>query len=250
VTFFSGKKMKNILLKCTLAALISASVSQFAMADLVLSGTRVVYPANKKDVTVQLTNKGKNPLLAQSWIDDGDPSARPETVDVPFYLTPPVSRIDPEKGQTLRIVYNQPKLPKDRESIFWLNVLEIPAKAKKGEKGEGENTLQLAFRTRVKLFFRPENLKVQPNEAAKMVVWNKAGDKKLTADNPSPYYISFSNVDLSAAGKKIEVGDAMLAPFSKTDMTAKQSISGGNWMVKYAYVNDYGGSESGEAALK
>lgn len=242
--------MKNLVMKCAVAAVITASFSQFAMADLVLSGTRMIYPANKKDVTLQLTNKGMKPLLAQSWIDAGDPSARPETVDVPFYLTPPVSRIDPGKGQTLRVVYNQKSLPKDRESIFWLNVLEIPAKAKAGEKGAGNNSLQLAFRTRIKLFFRPDNLQPQRNDAVKQVVWSKSGDKVITANNPTPYYISFSAIDLTSGSKKISTEDSMLAPFSKTQINTKQSLAGGNWSVNYASVNDYGGSDNGTVALK
>lgn len=242
--------MKNIAIKCAVAVVMAASFSQCAMADLVLSGTRVIYPAGKKDVTVQLTNKGVRPLLAQSWIDSGDATARPETVDVPFYLTPPVSRIDPDKGQTLRIVYNQKTLPKDRESIFWLNVLEIPAKAKTGDKGKASNTLQLAFRTRVKLFFRPENLNSPRTEAAKSVNWNKTSDTVITADNPTPYYISFSGIDLVSGSKKVAAGDSMLAPFSKTPIKIKQSIAGSNWTVKYSSVNDYGGADNGEKALK
>ncbi|AEX50632.1 FimC family chaperone protein [Rahnella aquatilis CIP 78.65 = ATCC 33071] len=242
--------MKQNLIKCTLAVLLAAGFCQSANADLVLSGTRVIFPAEKKDVTVQLTNKGTHPLLAQSWIDAGDPSARPESVDVPFYLTPPVSRIDPEKGQTLRIVYNQPKLPKDRESVFWLNVLEIPAKAKKGESSEVDNTLQLAFRTRVKIFYRPTGLKSQPNLAAKDVIWSKVGTNKIKANNPTPYYISYSAVNLSSGAKKVELGDAMLAPFSTTELQSKQNINENSWAINYAFINDYGGSENGNAALK
>lgn len=242
--------MKQKLIKCTLAVILAAGFSQYACADLVLSGTRVIFPANKKDVTVQLTNKGSHPLLAQSWIDAGDPSARPESVDVPFYLTPPVSRIDAEKGQTLRIVYNQPKLPADRESIFWLNVLEIPAKAKKGDGSTTDNTLQLAFRTRVKLFYRPDNLKPQPNQAASAVIWSKAGGNKIKANNPTPYYISYSAVNLKSGTKNVELGDAMLAPFSTTELQSKQSINDGAWKINYASINDYGGSDKGESTLK
>ena len=242
--------MKKVILAGVIAGLCTAVLSQPAMADLVLSGTRVIYPAAKKDVTIQMTNKGKRPLLAQSWIDAGDPSARPESVDVPFYLTPPVTRIDPEKGQTLRLVYNQPTLPKDRESIYWLNVLEIPSKAKSSGKEADNNTLQLAFRTRIKIFFLPENLKPLPNEAAAKVVWQKSGDNKITADNPTPYYISYSSIDLVSGSRTLDLGDSMLAPFSKADLTAKQSITGAGWKVKYAAINDYGGSDQGELSLR
>ncbi|MEN2733548.1 fimbria/pilus periplasmic chaperone [Escherichia coli] len=43
-------------------------------------------------------------------------------------ITPPIFRMDSKSGQTVRIVYTGESLPKDRESLFYLNVLDIPAK--------------------------------------------------------------------------------------------------------------------------
>lgn len=42
-----------------------------ACADIVISGTRIIYPSKSKDVTVILENKGNKPLLVQPWLDDG-----------------------------------------------------------------------------------------------------------------------------------------------------------------------------------
>ncbi|WP_409333365.1 fimbria/pilus periplasmic chaperone, partial [Escherichia coli] len=43
---------------------------------------------------------------------------------VPFTATPPVSRIDAKRGQTIKLMYTASSaLPKDRESVFWFNVL-------------------------------------------------------------------------------------------------------------------------------
>lgn len=53
----------------TLAALVcaSAALSTFsASADIVISGTRVVYTQSSKDVTVKMENRGNKPLLVQS----------------------------------------------------------------------------------------------------------------------------------------------------------------------------------------
>lgn len=97
-------------------------------ASVVISGTRVIYSSEAKDVTVKLNNVGKAPVLIQSWIDDGDMTVKPENIRVPFILTPPINRVDPGKGQTLRLSYTGAALPMDKESVFWLNVLEIPAK--------------------------------------------------------------------------------------------------------------------------
>lgn len=49
-------------------------------------------------------------------------------------------------------------LPQDRESLFYFNLREIPPKSSK------PNTLQLALQTRIKLFYRPAPLAVNPND--------------------------------------------------------------------------------------
>ena len=46
--------------------------SSSAIADIVISGTRVIYTSDQKSVNVRLENKGNNPLLVQSWLDTGD----------------------------------------------------------------------------------------------------------------------------------------------------------------------------------
>lgn len=137
----------------TLTSLVcaSAAFSTFnTCADIVISGTRVIYPQSAKDVTVKMENRGTKPLLVQSWLDDGRDTVNPQELKLPFIVTPPVSRIDPSKGQTVRITWTQQPLAQDRESLFWFNVLEVPPKAK---DGDSQNVLQLAFRTRIKMFF-------------------------------------------------------------------------------------------------
>ncbi|WP_218722727.1 fimbria/pilus periplasmic chaperone, partial [Escherichia coli] len=47
------------------------------IADIVISGTRVIYKSDQKSVNVRLENKGNNPLLVQSWLDTGDDNAEP-----------------------------------------------------------------------------------------------------------------------------------------------------------------------------
>lgn len=74
-------------MKWILSALLIASV-QPVHAGLVIYGTRVIYPAEKNEVLVQLMNQGERSSLVQSWIDDGDSSLPPEKIHVPFMLTP------------------------------------------------------------------------------------------------------------------------------------------------------------------
>lgn len=63
-------------------------------------------------------------------------------------------------------------LPKDRESVFWFNVLEVPPKPDAATVAN-QSLLQLAFRTRIKLFYRPEALKGNPSEAPLALKWSR-----------------------------------------------------------------------------
>ncbi len=206
-----------------------ALIAPAASAGVIISGTRVIYSSDAREVSVKLTNVGKRPVLVQSWIDDGDTKATPETIHVPFVLTPPINRIEAGKGQTLRISQTGELLPTDRESIFWLNVLEIPAK---DPLLKNENHLQMAFRSRIKFFYRPANLGTNVNAAINSFKWSTDG-KKITATNPGPYYVSF--VTLSVNNK--DISGEMVAPFSSHSFNLA-SVKGDK--VKGELVNDYG----------
>ena len=105
-------------------------------------------------------------------------------------MSPPINRIEPKKGQTLRISYTGKALPAGRESVFWLNVLEIPAKAK-----SADNMLQMAFRTRIKVFFRPSGLRGTPAQAAEQLSWSMSGSQ-VKAANASQYHVSLVRVGI------------------------------------------------------
>lgn len=234
------------------ACLTAAVFASFqASADIVISGTRIVYQQSLKDVIVSLDNRGKKPLLVQTWLDDGRDDTNPQELKLPFIITPPVSRIDPQKGQSVRISYLGGSLPQDRESLFWFNVLEIPPKSKLKE-GESPNQLQLAFRTRIKLFFRPDGLKGTPGDAAAKVTWSqqKQGSTyNLVAHNDSPYNVSISNVTLKSAGKIYQVEHKSILPFSTEAMLVKGLTNTAPGSVTYDTINDNGGADTFDAKV-
>lgn len=98
-----------------------------AQASLVIKGTRVIYNADSKGATVEISNTDDFPNIMQAWIDTDPENKSPENAKAPFIITPAVARLDPKSSQTLRIIYTGDELPKDRESVFYLNVLQIPA---------------------------------------------------------------------------------------------------------------------------
>jgi chaperone protein EcpD len=221
--FFSRLAYQANLL--AVVALFSASGS----ASVVITGTRVIYPSDAKEVSVKLNNVGSSPVLIQSWIDKGDITAKPSAIQVPFVLAPPMNRVEPSKGQILRISYLGNVLPMDRESVFWLNVLEVPAK---NTAKSNDNFLQMAFRSRIKLFYRPVELEGNANDAAQTVTWT-GKDNGIQASNPSPYYVSF--VTLTVNGQKVD-GD-MIPPYGS--LTFNLPGKAGS-QITGEFVNDYG----------
>lgn len=223
-----------------------------ANADIVISGTRVIYPQSSKDVIVNLDNHGEKPLLVQTWLDDGRDGVNPQELKLPFVITPPVSRIDPKKGQSVRITYTGTPLPQDRESLFWFNVLEIPPKSK-AAKSENLNQLQLAFRTRIKFLYRPDGLKGTAGDAAEHLTWSqkKEGNTlQLVAHNNSAYNVSLSSVTVKVGGKSYDVAHKTVSPLGDTAMVVKGLTSATTGTVQFTSINDYGGSDKHEAGLK
>ncbi|KWH22790.1 hypothetical protein WL99_26905 [Burkholderia cepacia] len=238
---------------CICAALVC--FAQQAAASVIVSGTRVIYPAGDREVTVKLDNNGAQPALVQTWLDDGDPRARPGTTKVPFVLMPPVFRIDPGRGQTVRIVYTGDALPQDRESVFWLNVLDVPPGV---DETQSTTVLQLAFRSRIKLFFRPVGLNANGAiAAARQLKWSlaPAPDGKghaLRATNPTPYNVVVLSARVVHGGRTFSLSDgAMIAPQASHVFpldAALPALPPGT-TFDYATINDFGTGVEWRAVL-
>lgn len=238
--------MLNKFRRCIVASLLSL-LSFDACSEVVINGTRVIFDAKDKESIIQLKNNGKNPYLLQMWLDNGDPRSKPGEVKVPFIVNPPVIRIDPDKGQAVRVLAVNPSLPKDRESLFWFNMLEVPPKPTDMIKSGG-NLLQMAFRTRIKLFYRPENLNISPAEAYKKIKINLSGNK-ITISNDTPYFITFNKLEIRDSKQSpvlafVDVFTSrMVEPMGKIEFTLKynttKNLTGES--LFYSVINDYGG---------
>lgn len=230
------KLFTNKMALTFVALSVGIMFSQPNYASIVIDGTRVIYQGNKNEVTVNLTNKNKRPVLIQSWIDTGDQNTSPEKISVPFVLTPPVNRVDPNKGQTIRISYTGvPALPSDRESVYWLNVLEVPAKDQNSKATQQK--VDVVFRTRIKLFYRPEGLEGDSNQAADELHWNINGGG-VSVKNSSKYNVTIFTINYKDKSTSSEINGKMVAPGESQQFTLK---NGGNIDgLSFSTINDYG----------
>ncbi|HCZ8414316.1 fimbrial biogenesis chaperone, partial [Proteus mirabilis] len=178
--------MKSIIL-----FFISLFIINTSYAGVIISGTRVIYNEGNKNVSINVKNPDKMPYLIQSWIDDFE-----EKKQSKFTITPPLFRLNPDKENTLRIFLTEEGLPSDQESLFWLNIKTIPATEKT------ENSLQIAFKTQMKLIYRPKSLKdVNFEEEQKKLSWSKERGKVIVY-NPTPYFMNFQTIKFN--GKLVD----------------------------------------------
>ncbi|MEP9810986.1 fimbria/pilus periplasmic chaperone, partial [Klebsiella sp. GW_Kp181] len=54
---------KTIFLPAALSYLMSALCTFPVQAGVVINGTRVIYPGDEKEITVQVSNNGQRPVL-------------------------------------------------------------------------------------------------------------------------------------------------------------------------------------------
>ncbi|WP_233848556.1 fimbria/pilus periplasmic chaperone [Paraburkholderia sp. HD33-4] len=246
--------VKMAIRRNVLAAAAALSLcSGVADASVVINGTRLVYGASDREITVKMDNVGNDPALVQVWLDTGNPKSLPDEIQVPFTLSPPLFRLDPKKGQSARLIYTQDALPQDRESLFWFNLLEVPPSAAPVDSAE-RNLLRLALRSRIKLFFRPTGLAGRADEAPAKVSWKfvpkqHGGGYVLEATNPTPYHVTFTQIVAKAGGGTWTDGNGgMLEPRATRDYDVGNvtSLSGAPLQVDYKFLNDYGAGIPGQ----
>ena len=224
-------------------------ISISSYASVIINGTRIIYNKKSKSKVIQLVNENKWPALVQVWLDNGDPNELPEDIKTPFAITPPIFKMLPNAGQNLRLTYLGYILPKDREAIFYLNVLEIPPE-KEDVIESNKNTMQIAIRSRIKLFFRPTDIGMPDllNERLIFSLNKTAKGNMLLIKNNSPWYITFQDVFIHDKSRGIKLEGKMVAPYS--DITIGMSNECINAKkIGYSVINDYGGLDTYESNL-
>lgn len=213
--------LSKTLIAC---AILSAGVSA-ASAGVIIGGTRIIYDGNKKEASVSVKNPDSTPYLIQSWIETSSGGAE----KAPFIITPPLYRLDKGQQNVERILLSG-SLPQDKESLYWLNIKAIPS-AKRGE-----NTLQIAVKTRIKLIYRPSSLKGSlPEQLADKLTWQRTGNQ-IQVTNPTYYVMNFS--EIAVGGKRLDNVSYVL-PGSTARFNLPAGVSSGS--VVYKIINDYGG---------
>lgn len=226
--FFRRYKSKLFLIFFSLLM----AFSFFAEAGVQIEATRIIYNADSRSASLSINNDSDDPYMVQSWLDNGDKEAMNKSI--PVVVTPPILKLAGQKEAILRFIYSGKGLAADRESLLWVNVQEIPPAPRE------DNVLQVAIRTRLKLFYRPASIKDTLQHEAARLQWRRSGNS-LRLVNNSPYHITLSAVTLGTAdSKRVKLSEDMVKPFGELSLPVPQ----GSLNVKklsFTYINDYGG---------
>ncbi|OZI77307.1 fimbrial biogenesis chaperone [Bordetella genomosp. 12] len=204
-----------------------------ADAAVQLSSTRLIFEEGKRSAAVYAKNLGE-PVVVQAWIEGVG-----EKMETPFFITPPLSRFDGDTERSLTVTRVGDNVPQDRESYYWINVLEIPQKAQ-----STTNTLAFATRTRIKLFYRPAAIRGLPRgpEQLGWTVQRGAAKCQLSIANASAFNVNFSKLVVS--GLNQEVGRGVVAlPLTTTTVELASCPPPGSTITPHV-VNDYGAFEA------
>lgn len=231
---------------------LQAAATFAARADIGVEHTRVVYKAGQSATNTRIWNKGQQTSLVQAWIDDGDDSAAPESLKVPFVVAPSVFRLEPGRSRdiVLRAIGGN-SLPADRESVFWLNVLDVPARV----PGAGGVSLDYAVRWRAKLFYRPSGLPGRADDAAGSLHWSireeADGGLHLIAHNPTPFHVSLDAVVLAERKLRPSAGGNLVHPLGEWSMPLEPADHGAKRVtsLQATWLDDAGKPHSREFSL-
>ncbi|CNH27897.1 fimbrial biogenesis chaperone [Yersinia pekkanenii] len=216
----------------------------FANASVVMSGSRIIYSAGEKEHSVQLTNNDNFPNAVQVWLDSGDAKSTPETGKAPFIVTPPFFRIEANAGQTLRLKYTGSGLPTDKESVFYLNFLQVPPV----NKAEKNNKMLVLLRNRIKVFYRPANIAGQVDQVPSALTFSvrqQGSNVVVTGKNPTGFYATIASGEVVGNGKKLKMKSEMIPPMSQVEWVIPSLSAPSNPIINFRIVNDFGGQDAG-----
>lgn len=194
--------------------------------------TRIIINESEKNAAITLTNQSSTqPYLAQSWIEDSNGVKNRDII----IALPPLQRMEPSEQVQVKLMQQvgAGQLPKDRETLLYYNVREIPPKP------DTSNALQFALQSRLKVFYRPQAVELKD---LNVIPYHSIGIERtgsqLQLINPTPYHIIVGYLGRDGKSLLPDTQSAIIAPF------AKQQIALGSYKgsaLQVGFISDHGG---------
>lgn len=195
---------------------------------------RIIYNQGSGSETIKVNNGGQQLYLLQSGVivtPDGNEMG-------PFWVTPPIARLEGDSQNILRIVGRTDllsALPQDRESLFYFFSAAIPAQSETTSGNAAR--LSIGMKTLLKLFYRPKGL---PGTAGGTVNLLQAANQggEVVFKNPTAFYASFASLSLNGKTVDLDKHASMIAPYGEVKYTGFGPVRQAAWRL----MTDYGGA--------
>lgn len=222
------------IISCFLLVATCLIGSHTSYAGIQALATRVVYEGDAKAATLSINNNSTLPYMVQVWLED--PNNPKSLARLPIIVIPPLLKLEPERETVLRFIYAGQGLPNDKETLYWVNIQEIPPSS------QDQNTLQIAVKTRLKLFYRPKGVTMRLHEAAKSLRWSLVNGE-LKVFNPTALHVTIGTLQLDGKGEKLsKLNKDMVGP--DESITVLKKVASSVSAVSFTYINDYGGESA------
>jgi len=212
-------KIMSFMKTMLLSLFFTSCLSQ---AAVVMNASRIVMEG-RTEKTVTFDNTSDNPFIVQV---ESDNSGEPD-----FVAIPPLFKIKEKGGQTVKIRLLSSSLPKDKESLFFLNFTQIPG-VKKSESDD--NLLNIIIKSRLKIIYRPKAVNAfSARDEGKVSYHIQNG--KLFISNQSPNVLSIRDI---SNGKMVIAENLTLKPGDSFSKDIKGNPVKGP--LHAVMINDYG----------
>jgi len=237
---------------CCLWLLIALLPGALVHAGLLTEGTRVIYPADAEGRTLLIANTNPWPVLVQTWVDQGE--GDPQQADAPFVVLPAIFRLEPSATERLHIIHTGEPLPEDRESLFWLNLYEVPPDEVGADPDADGARLTLTLNTQLKVLYRPADLGAPDDLASQLQFrleqpsWTPVC---VLARNPTPWHASLGALSVDGIDGPLAVDDVdlLLPPFTSRCYRLHAGQPSADAGVDFSVIGDTGFSEAYRRAL-
>ncbi|BCT32765.1 fimbrial protein StfD [Pseudomonas protegens] len=209
------------------------------MAALALGSSRVIIQAPQTHAVVMVHNRSPHsPYLAQSWVENAQGHKAERS---PVVALPPIQRLEAMQDNQLniRVLPRVADLPQDRETLFYLNVREVPPRS------EGQEGIQVALQRRIKVIYRPQ--RIRPLTVGLTSPWlsaltlSKEESGRFQLNNATPYHVTIIEAfnDASGASPVADFKPMEIPPYSVHRLEG--GITLGGQQPTLVYINDFGG---------
>ncbi|WP_419962921.1 molecular chaperone [Pantoea vagans] len=221
------------------ACLCVCFLSFNAYSSVVMQGTRVIFNPKQDVKSLKFTNTDPFPYITQVWTSKESDAVFNNKKEAPFVISPGVFKINAKEDHLVNMLYTGGKTQSDREELFYLHFTQIPGVS---SSNKNENKIVLAVTNTMKIFLRPDNLKISSEKMFDYINFSyETKSCDIFLKNNSPYYLNSTSGEITAGPSYYTISKIpMVAPFSDQKVRTTCLKDSAALSLKLNYVNDYG----------